>query len=112
MGAMSHDVDFGEFRATVSVEPGTAGDNTITLKVDQSQSDAPTLAAVTFKATLGEPDIGPLEFKAKSTVHGTWEVEAAHLPIAGRWELGVECLVGEFDLFEETIPIEIGERPS
>ena len=109
---MSHDIDFGEFRATVSVEPGTAGANHIILEVDQSQPGAPKLAAVTFKATMGEPDIGPLEFKAKDTAGGTWEVEAAHLPIAGAWELEVECLVGEFDLFTETIPIEIGERAS
>ena len=110
MGAMSHEVDFGEFRATVSIDPGTAGANHIMLEVDDP--DAPTLAEVTFKASLGQPDIGPLEFKAKSTTPGKWEVEDAHLPIAGAWQLSIEALVGEFDLFTETIAIEIGERTS
>jgi copper transport protein len=110
MGAMEHEVDFGEFGATVSVDPGTAGSNHITLEVVDSGPDAPKFEEVTFKATLGEPDIGPLEFKAEPRANGSWEAEAADLPIAGTWELRVECLVGEFDLFTETIPIEIAER--
>jgi copper transport protein len=110
-GAMSHDVDFGEFQATVSIDPGTAGANHIMLEVDPGP-DVPTLAAVTFKASLSQPDLGPLEFKAKSTADGRWEVEDAHLPIAGAWQLSIEALVGEFDLYTETIPIDIGERTS
>jgi copper transport protein len=107
-GAMSHEVDFGEFGATVSVQPGTPGENKIILEVDHSRPDAPRLAEVVFKATLRQPDVGPLEFEAKSAGRGIWEVEAADLSIAGTWELQIECLVGEFDLFTETIPIEIG----
>jgi copper transport protein len=108
-GAMSHEVDFGEFTATVSIEPGTAGSNRITLEVDQSP-DTPRLASVTFKASLSQPDIGPLEFEAERVVGGRWQVRAADIPIAGAWELRIEALVGEFDLFTETIPIEIGVR--
>jgi copper transport protein len=111
-GPSSTEVDFGEFRATVSVDPGTAGRNKIALEVDDSQPDAPQLADVTFKASLSQPDIGPLEFKAKSPMRGRWVVNEADLPIAGRWELAIEALVGEFDLYTETIPIEIGARTS
>jgi copper transport protein len=111
-GPSSTQVDFGEFRATVTVEPGTAGSNHIIMEVDRSQADAPELAEVIFKASLSQPDIGPLEFKAKSPMPGHWEVEAAHLPIAGAWELQIEARVGEFDVFTETIPIEIGARTS
>jgi copper transport protein len=111
-GPSSTEVDFGEFRATVSVDPGTAGRNKIALEVDDTQPDAPQLAEVIFKASLSQPDIGPLEFKAKSPMRGRWVVNEADLPIAGRWELVIEALVGEFDLYTETIPIEIGARTS
>lgn len=105
---MSQEVDFGEFTATVSIDPGTAGPNQIRLEVE-SGPDAPTLAEVTFNASLDQPDIGPLQFKAESTAHGMWEVMDADLPIAGMWQLSIDCLVGEFDLFSETVAIEIGE---
>jgi copper transport protein len=111
-GPSSAEVDFGEFRATVSVDPGTAGKNSIVMEVDDSQADAPELAEVIFKASLSQPDIGPLEFKAKSPMHGHWEVKAAHLPIAGEWELQIEARVGEFDVYTQTIPIEIGATSS
>jgi copper transport protein len=111
-GPMSHEVDFGEFQATVSIDPGTAGPNHIMLEVDESGTDVPTLAEVTFKASLSEPDVGPLDFKAESTMPGMWEVEDADLPIAGMWQLRIEALVGEFDLYTETIEIEIGEETS
>jgi copper transport protein len=112
MGAMEHEADFGEFQATVSIDPGTAGPNHIMLEVDESGPDTPALAEVTFKATLSQPDVGPLEFKAESTTPGRWEVEDADLPIAGTWQFSIEALVGEFDLYTETIAIEIGERTS
>jgi copper transport protein len=111
-GPMSHDVDFGEFQATVSIDPGTAGPNHIMLEVDESGPDVPTLAEVTFKASLSQPDVGPLDFKAKSTAPGMWEIEEADLPIAGAWQLSIEALVGEFDLYTETIAIEIGDATS
>ena len=111
-GPMSHEVDFGEFQATVTVDPGTAGPNHLMLEVDDSGPDTPKLAEVTFRASLSQPDVGPLEFKAESTTQGRWEVEDADLPIAGTWQLSIEALVGEFDLYTETIAIEIGERSS
>jgi copper transport protein len=110
MGPMSHEVDFGEFTATVSIDPGTAGPNHIMLEVDDP--NAPKLAEVTFRATLSQPDVGPLEFKAESTASGMWDVEDAQLPIAGSWQLEIEALVGEFDLYTETVPLDIGDRPS
>jgi copper transport protein len=109
-GPISHDVDFGEFQATVSIDPSTAGPNHLELEVEPGP-DAPTLAEVTFSASLTQPDLGPLQFEAESK-QGMWEVEDADLPIAGTWQLRIECLVGEFDLYSETIPIEIGERSS
>ena len=64
---------------------------------------------MTFNASLDQPDIGPLQFKADSKAHGMWEAVDADLPIAGMWQLSIDCLVGEFDLFSETVAIEIGE---
>jgi copper transport protein len=111
-GPSSTEVDFGDFRATVAVDPGRAGPNRIVMELDHSMADTPELAAVTFKASLTEPQLGPLEFEAKSPEHGRWVARAADLPIAGEWELRIGARVGEFDLYTETIPIEIGERGS
>jgi copper transport protein len=109
-GPSSTEVDFGEFQATVAVDPGRAGPNRIVMELDHSMADTPELAAVVFKASLREPDVGPLAFEAKSPEHGRWVARAADLPIAGEWELRIEARVGEFDLYTEIIPIEIGER--
>jgi copper transport protein len=105
---MSTEIDFGAFRATVTVEPGTRGPNRIVMRVDESQPDAPRLAAVTFDASLAEPKLGPLEFEARSAEHGVWSVEDADFPIPGEWKLRVAARVGEFDLYVKTISIEIG----
>jgi copper transport protein len=107
-GPSSTEVEFERFRATVAVDPGTTGPNRIVMELDHSQPDLPELAAVTFKASLTTPELGPLEFEAESPTHGRWEAEA-NLPIAGEWKLLVEARVGEFDLYRETIPLEIGE---
>ena len=105
---MSADVDFGEFRATVTVDPGTSGPNRIVMRVEESEPEAPQLAAVAFEASLTEPKLGPLKFDATSAEHGVWSAEKAEFPIAGEWKVRVAARVGEFDLYVETISIEIG----
>ena len=78
------------------------------MRVDESEPEAPRLAAVTFDASLAEPKLGPLEFEAKSVEHGVWSIEGADFPIPGEWSIRVEARVGEFDLYVKTISIEIG----
>jgi copper transport protein len=108
-GPTSEKVDLDAFRATVSVDPGTAGRNTVTLQVDHADPNVPTLAAVAFSATLTDPRLGPLKYEARSPEHGRWEAEA-DLPIPGDWELRIEARVGEFDLYTKTIRLPIGAK--
>jgi copper transport protein len=108
-GPSETEIDFGEFAGTVSVDPGRAGPNTITLALGHAQASAPKLAQVVFRATLTERRIGPLTFQARSPEHGVWQVKDAHLSIPGEWELEVEARRGQFDLFTETIHVPIGE---
>jgi copper transport protein len=107
-GPMSAEVDFGVFRATVTVEPGTSGPNHIVMRVAKSEPEPPQLAAVTFEASLTEPKLGPLEFEATSAERGVWSFKDADFPIPGLWKLRIAARVGEFDLYVQTISIEIG----
>lgn len=108
-GPSSTEVDFGPFRATVTVEPGTPGQNDIVMAVEEAGT-APKLAEVVFRASLVEPAIGPLEFEAKPAAEpGHWEAKDADLPIAGDWKLRIDARVGEFDTYAETVSLSIGK---
>jgi copper transport protein len=108
-GASSGELDFGDFRAMVSVTPGTAGPNRIELRVMRGRN-APELDAVSFEASLAKPALGPLEFEATSAGVGRWHAEQAEFPIAGEWKLRAEARVGEFELYVDTTEITIGGR--
>ncbi|MDQ3859909.1 MAG: copper resistance protein CopC/CopD [Actinomycetota bacterium] len=110
-GPTETQVNFGSFAGTVSIHPGTAGPNTVTLALDHEQPNFPNLAEVAFRATLVDRKIGPLTFEATSPEHGLWQATGADLSIPGEWELEIEARRGEFDLFTETIHVPIGGKP-
>jgi copper transport protein len=105
----SKEIVLGDFKATLVVEPGAAGPNTIELELDHTDPNFPDLAEVRFSASLADPPLGPLVFQAKSPEHGVWRAEGADLTVPGDWEIRVEAREGEFDLYTETVSIPIGE---
>jgi copper transport protein len=111
-GPASAPIELGDFGATVSVDPGTAGPNSIELRFDHADQRLPDLVEVTFSASLEDPALGPLVFKARSPAHGIWRVRGADLAIPGDWEIAVEAREGEFDLYSDTVSIPIGEASS
>lgn len=108
-GPSTGELDFGEFRATVVVDPARAGRNRIELELMDDPA-APKLDAVTFEASLTKPALGPLEFEAEPAGAGRWHADEAEFPIPGAWKLRAEARVGEFELFVDTTEITIGGR--
>ena len=109
-GPGSAELDFGEFRATITVDPARSGPNRIELEVMDDGPAAPKLDAVTFEASLTKPALGPLEFEAEPDGAGRWHAEQAEFPIPGEWKLRAETRVGEFELYVATTEITIGGR--
>ena len=99
----------GEVEAHVSVEPGTAGRNTIHVQFEGG--DMVEFDEVTISATLASRDIGPLDFTAEPMGHGgEWRVEEADFGLAGDWQLRIQARRGELDLLTGTVSIRIREE--
>ncbi len=104
-GPVSETLELGSFEAHVTVEPAMPGPNTI--MADFGHEDAPD-EVVAF-ATLESEEIGPLRYPLEMEDDGVFVTEDAQLTIPGEWELRIEARKGEFDLYAETIMVQIGE---
>ena len=123
-GAMMTAVDFGEFEAEVSVEPGTVGPNEIMVVLGEMEGGEPVEPeTVTVSASLPEQEIGPLVYELEPveedeepaegdamTEGGMRYAAEADLALAGEWELRVEIRLNEFDLLTETTMVMIEGR--
>ena len=117
-------VDFGEFEAEVSVEPGTVGPNEIMIAIGEDESGEPVEPEeVTVSASLPAEEIGPLQYEAEPvdpgaegeegdamTEGGTRYMAEADLALAGEWEIRVEIRLNEFDVVAETTMVTIEGR--
>ena len=121
--AMMTAVDFGEFEAEVSVEPGTVGPNEIVVLLGEMEGGEPVEPeSVTVSASLPEQEIGPLLYELERveeeepaegdamTEGGMRYMAEADLALEGEWELRVEIRMNEFDLLTETTMVMIEGR--
>jgi copper transport protein len=120
--AMMTAVDFGDFEAEVSVDPGTVGPNEIMIVLGQMDGEPVEPEAVSLSASLPEQEVGPLVYEAEPVedaeadegdameTEGTRYTVEADLALAGEWELRLEIRLNEFDLLTETTMITIEER--
>jgi copper transport protein len=109
-GEQTVELDLVDAIASLTVSPGTPGDNTITLVFGGVGGEPPPeFQEVSVSARLPAQEIGPLEFVAEPVDGGTYVIENASLSLPGQWELRVEALIGDFDLLTETATIHIGE---
>ena len=120
--AMMTAVDFGDFEAEVSVDPGTVGPNEIMIVLGQMDGEPVEPEAVSLSASLPEQEVGPLVYEAEPVedaeadegdameTEGTRYMVEADLALAGEWELRLEIRLNEFDLLTETTMITIEER--
>jgi copper transport protein len=102
-GPVSTSLALGPYQLHVTVAPGRPGPNEIELEF--GHGEAPD--EVVVFATLPSEQIGPLRFAAERVAQGHFAVPDADLSIPGEWELRIEGLKGEFDLYTETMSISI-----
>lgn len=93
--------------AEISVAPGRAGAVTITVALLDGAFGP--LAAKELRLALSNPDAGiePIERQAFRQAGGDWQVHGLTLPVAGRWTVGLEILVSDFEMIrlEDTLDI-------
>ncbi len=101
------DLELGPLMAQMEVEPGMLGRNAIHLEFTEGRPDE-----VRVSAELEEQRIGPLRYQARRGMEpGAWVVRRANLSPAGEWQIRVEARRGKFDLFTDTVHVEIEKEP-
>ena len=111
-GAAAAVVDLGPFEAHVIVDPAMAGPNMIELELMHGETHATGVDEVGLSATLASRGIGPLRFTTLAGEHpGVFVAPAAHLPIAGDWQLRIEARRGTSELLTGTVSVRVEEPP-
>jgi hypothetical protein len=105
--ASEMELELGPMTAMLEVMPGTLGQNEIHLTFDKGRPDE-----VKVSAHLKSKDIGPLRYRARRGMEpGAYVVKRANLSPAGEWEIRVDARRGEFDLYSDTVHVEIEKEP-
>lgn len=84
--------------AELSITPGRAGEVTASIMV--MTGDFGPLDPKEITLVLSKPDSGiePLKRPAKRVGDGTWKVEGLVIPVPGRWTVGLDILVSDFEM--------------
>jgi copper transport protein len=106
-GPVSKDTQIGPYELNLVVQPATAGLNTIHVFLLNRAGGTAKVAAVQVAVSLPSKGIQPLRSDAHRLAPGHWTVHGAQFPLPGDWRLRVSVRRGEFDLFEQTIPVSI-----
>jgi copper transport protein len=93
--------------AVVTLEPGTAGANRVS--VDLSNAQGAPLAAREMLISLSREDgaLEPVRAAAKSNGDGSWSAPPLLLPLAGDWTISLRILVSDFEQASLTSPVQI-----
>ena len=91
----------------VIVTPGRAG--VVDVEIDTLDGEMQTLDPKEVTLTLSMPDTGiePFGRKAVRQSLGVWRVEGITIPLPGRWKLGLDVLVSDFETARVEGEIEI-----
>lgn len=83
--------------ADVSISPGHAGP--VTASVVIMTGDFGPLDARELTLVLSKPDSGiePLKRPARKAGDGTWRVDGLVIPVPGKWTLGLDILITDFE---------------
>jgi copper transport protein len=102
--ASETELELGPFMAHMEIMPATVGRNEIHLTFEKGRPEE-----VNVSARLDAQDIGPLRYRARRGMEpGAYVVRRANLSPGGEWELRIDARRGEFDLYSDTVHIEIG----
>src|SRR5690606_24625585 len=93
--------------AELSITPGHIGPVTVSIMV--MTGDFGPLDAKEVTLVLSKPDSGiePLKRPATKAGDGTWRVDDLIIPVSGKWTVGVEILVSDFDMVRIEGPVDI-----
>jgi copper transport protein len=102
--ASETELELGPFMAHMEIMPATVGRNVIHLTFEKGRPEE-----VNLSARLDAQDIGPLRYRARRGMEpGAYVVRRVNLSPAGEWELRIDARRGEFDLYSDTVHIDIG----
>jgi copper transport protein len=102
--ASETELALGPFMAHMEIMPATVGRNEIHLTFEKGRPEE-----VNLSARLDAQDIGPLRYRARRGMEpGAYVVRRVNLSPAGEWELRIDARRGEFDLYSDTVHIDIG----
>lgn len=99
----------GHGTVRLALDPGTAGDNEIHLRVRDRHGHALNPPELTLAFTLKDKHIGPITVTPKRSGAGRYRVRKATLPMPGRWTVAVTVRTSPID--EVTENAAVGVRP-
>ncbi|MHA6644855.1 copper resistance CopC/CopD family protein [Mesorhizobium sp. A623] len=93
--------------ADISITPGHTGP--VAASIFIMTGDFGPLNAKEMTLVLSKPDSGiePLKRPAKKAGDGTWRVDDLVIPLPGKWTVGLDILVSDFDAVKIEGPIDI-----
>ncbi|MFL5864217.1 MAG: copper resistance CopC/CopD family protein [Solirubrobacteraceae bacterium] len=99
----------GAARLTISVTPGSVGQNTIALTLTDARAAHPFTATkqLSVAATLPRQGIGPLSLPVHRTAPGRYVTAGAVLGAPGTWTLQITDRTSEFDQSDRAVSVPI-----
>ncbi len=93
----------------LTLTPGRAGP--VTASIVLTTGDGGPLNPQEVSLTLANERAGiePIERRAERAPDGTWQVENLVVPLPGRWRVGVDALISDFD--KASVEGEVDVRP-
>ena len=81
----------------VEIAPGRRGPNRLTGHMTGADGRPIAAREVAVELSLPAAGVEPLTARAVSDGNGTFTVDAIALPLAGRWQMRVDALIGDFE---------------
>ena len=102
-------VHAGQAMVKLTLTPGRAGP--VTASIVLTTGDGGPLNPQEVSLTLANERAGiePIERRAERAPDGTWQVENLVVPLPGRWRVGVDALISDFD--KASVEGEVDVRP-
>ncbi len=99
-------VTVGDMEATVTVTPGRAGPNNVSVALTRDGTSADP-DEVRVSATNREAELGPISAPTVKSQPGTYVAESMPLTAAGDWVIDVSIRQGDFDQFDGRVTVTI-----
>ena len=111
-GPVDRQLDLGEIRVEMIIEPATVGPNDYHLYLFDRETgeQVDRVKQITLRLTQPERGVGPisLDVPYKSPAH--YELLGPALGVPGTWEVDVDLRVSKFDVLTAETEIEVGSR--